>query len=279
MREVTDKMRLAAKKYITNQWRIKYGFLEPFDIDEEKIQETSGGIYLKCICHFPDCPTMKDPNHPYASVRGSKLNGRTQISCGACAKKARQLSEYKFEEMKVGDTIGCWHLDEELKNKELKQKMGWSGHSKYYKAHCIYCGIADYKSSDHLKVGDSSCVCRSGSANEKRLNSLLKRIFNNTDFFYTSEYAFDKQRIDFAIFNKNEEPLLFIEYDGEFHDKAEMHEGELELNKQRDETKNLRVEQLNIPLIRINYKEQNHITEPWLRHHIEEIIGQIKENK
>ena len=51
MREVTDKMRLAAKKYITTQWREKYGFLEPFDIDEEKIQETSGGIYLKCICH------------------------------------------------------------------------------------------------------------------------------------------------------------------------------------------------------------------------------------
>ena len=56
-----------------------------------------------------------------------------------------------------------------------------------------------------------------------------------------------------------------------------MHEGELELNKQRDETKNLRAEQLNIPLIRINYKEQNHITEPWLRHHIEEFIGSIKE--
>ena len=41
MREVTDKMRLAAKKYITNQWRVKYGFLEPFDIDEEKINSNN----------------------------------------------------------------------------------------------------------------------------------------------------------------------------------------------------------------------------------------------
>ena len=50
-------------------------------------------------CHFPDCPTMKDPIHPWASVRGSKLNGRTQISCGACSKKARQLEEFKFKEI------------------------------------------------------------------------------------------------------------------------------------------------------------------------------------
>lgn len=274
MREITDKMRIAAKKYITPRWREKYGFLEPYDIDEEKIEETTCGIYLKCRCHFPDCPTMKDLTHPWASVRGSKLNGRTQISCGACAKKARQLEEFKFKEMKIGDTIGCWHLDEELKNKDLKQKMGWTGHSKYYKAHCIYCGITDYKSSDHLKVGDDSCVCRSGSANEKRLNNLLKRIFgDNENFFYISEYGFDNQRIDFAIFNKKEEPLLFIEYDGEFHDSAEMHKGELELNKERDKRKDSKAEQLNIPIIRINYKEQNHINEPWLREHMKEFLG------
>ena len=97
MREVTDKMRIAAKKYFTPRWREKYGFLEPYDIDEDKIQETTCGIYLKCRCHFPDCPTMKDPIHPWASVRGSKLNGRTQISCGACSKKARQLEEFKFK--------------------------------------------------------------------------------------------------------------------------------------------------------------------------------------
>lgn len=276
MREVTDKMRIAAKKYFTPRWREKYGFLEPYDIDEDKIQETACGIYLKCKCHFPDCPTMKDPTHPWATVRGSKLNGRTQISCGACAKKARQLEEFKFQEMKPGDVIGCWQLDEEVKNKELKTKMGWSGHSKYYKAHCIYCGISDYKSSDHLKVGDDNCVCRAGSFNEKRLNKLLGRIFeNNEDFFYTSEYGFDNQRIDFAIFNKNEEPLLFIEYDGEFHDTAEMHEGELELNKERDKRKDSRAEKLGIPVIRITYKEQNKVTEPWLRKQIEEVIGKI----
>lgn len=276
MREVTDKMRIAAKQYITPRWHERYGFLEPYDIDEDKIQETTCGIYLKCKCHFPDCPTMKDPNHPWASVRGSKLNGRTQISCGACAKRARQVDQYKFKEMKVGDIRGCWQLDEEVKNKELKKNMGWSGHSKYFKAHCIYCGITDYKSIDHLKVGDDSCVCRAGSFNEKRLNKLLSRIFSDTDeFFYTSEFGFDNQRIDFAIFNKNEQPLLFIEYDGEFHDNAEMHEGELELNKERDERKNTLAEKLNIPLIRISYKEQNRISEIWLRKQIENVIGKI----
>jgi len=181
MREITDKMITAANKYITDKWQEKYGFLEPYELDEEKIQETVGGIYLKCICHFPNCPTMKgliDPEHPYARVRASKLNGRTQISCGACAKKARQLDNFKFQEMKVGDIVGCWHLDEEVENKSFKQRMGWSGNSKYYKAHCIYCGLVDYKNSDHLKVGDSNCICRSGSTNEKRINRLLKLIIH-----------------------------------------------------------------------------------------------------
>jgi len=279
MREITNKMRIAAKKYITPRWREKYGFLEPYDIDEEKIQETSSGVYLKCICHFPDCPTMAgkvDPDRPWASVRGSKLNGRTQISCGACAKKARQLDEFKFKEMKVGDTIGCWHLDEEFKNKDLKDKMGWTNHSKYFKAHCIYCGITDYKNADHLKVGDDSCVCKSGSANEKRLNRLLKRLFENNDnYFYMSEYALKEQRVDFTILNKNEEPVLFIEYDGEFHDKDEMTKGALAQSKELDKRKNLRAEELGIPIIRINYKEQMHITEPWLKEHIEEYLGNI----
>ncbi len=279
MREITERARQTARSYITPRWREKYGFLEPFDIDEEKMQETASGTYLKCICHFPDCPTMKDPLHPYASVRASKLNGRTQISCGACAKKARQLEEFKFKEMKVGDTIGCWHLDEEFKNKELKNKMGWTNHSKYYKAHCIYCGITDYKNADHLKVGDDSCVCRSGSANEKRLNKLLKRLLeNNENYFYMSEYGLDNQRVDFTILIKNEEPVLFIEYDGEFHDKAERNKGELEVNKERDKRKDSRAEELNIPIIRITYKEQNHITEPWLKEHIEELLGNIWNN-
>lgn len=276
MREITEKARRIARSYITPRWREKYGFLEPFDIDEEKMQETVSGTYLKCICHFPDCPTMQDPVHPYASIRASKLNGRTQISCGACAKKARQLEEFKFKEMNVGDTIGCWHLDEEFKNKDLKQKMGWTNHSKYYKAHCIYCGITDYKSVDHLKVGDDSCVCRTGSVNEKRLNRLLKKLLeNNKNYFYMSEYGLNNQRVDFTILNKDEEPVLFIEYDGEFHNEAEMYKGELAINKDRDQRKDQQAKELNIPVIRINYKEQNHITEPWLKEHITKYLGAI----
>lgn len=279
MREITERARQIARSYITTRWREKYGFLEPFDIDEEKMQETASGTYLKCICHFPNCPTMRNEEHPYCSVRASKLNGRTQISCGGCAKKARQLDEFKFPEIKVGDTIGCWHLDEEFKNKDLKNKMNWTNHSKYYKAHCIYCGVTDYKNVDHLKVGDDSCVCRSGSSNEKRLNNLLKKLLeNNKKYFYMSEYGLGNQRVDFTILNKNEEPALFIEYDGEFHDQNERNKGELTISKERDERKNSRAEELGIPIIRINHKEQMHITEPWLKEHIEEYLSNIWEN-
>ena len=273
MREVTEKMRMTARKYITRDWKNKYGFLEPFEIDEEKIEETTNGIYLKCRCHFPGCPTMQNPDHPYVSVRTNKLNGKTQVSCGACAKKARQLDEYKFEEIKVGSTIGCWHIDEELNDKELKQRMGWTGHSKYFKAHCIYCGLTDYKCADHLKVGAASCVCKSGSSNEKRINSLLKRILEgNEKYTYMAEYGLDKLRVDFAILDKSETPVLFIEYDGEFHDQSEMHKGELQGFKERDALKNSRAEELGVPLIRITYKEQNLITESWLKEQINKYL-------
>jgi very-short-patch-repair endonuclease len=90
-----------------------------------------------------------------------------------------------------------------------------------------------------------------------------------------SEYGLNNQRVDFTILNKNEEPVLFIEYDGEFHDKAERNKGELTVNKERDERKDSRAEELGIPIIRINYKEEAHITEPWLRKHIEEFLGDI----
>ena len=52
-----------------------------------------------------------------------------------------------------------------------------------------------------------------------------------------------------------------------------MHKGELELNKERDKRKDSKAEQLNIPIIRINYKEQNNINEPWLREHMKEFLG------
>ena len=90
-----------------------------------------------------------------------------------------------------------------------------------------------------------------------------------------SEYSLDNQRVDFAILNKENKPIFFIEYDGEFHDKSEMAKGDLQVMQERDTRKNIRAEELNIPLLRINYKEQNKITESWLREQIKNNIGEI----
>ena len=90
-----------------------------------------------------------------------------------------------------------------------------------------------------------------------------------------AEYGVKNQRADFAILNKEEKPVLFIEYDGEFHDNAEMEKGDLKTAKERDERKDRTAEELNVPIIRISYKEQGKITEPWLREQIEERIGKI----
>lgn len=278
MREITDSMREIAKKFIVSDWRQRYGLLEPFEIDEEKTAQMAGGVYLKCKCHYPDCPTMKDPNHPWASIRTSKLNGQTQVTCGKCGVKVRsdpRFSELNYQKMKAGDIIGCWELLEEVHDNELKTKMGWSGHSKYYKARCIHCGMIDYKNSDHLKVGDSSCTCQSGSRNEKKIATILTNwlVLFPGRFEFETEYPLGNQRIDCAIKNPiTHEPLFFIEYDGEFHDVAEMRPGGLQQTQERDMRKNNAIADLGIPFLRIHHSEQNLINNLWLAQKLLEVL-------
>ena len=279
MRQITDDMRKTAQKYITPDWWNRYAWLEPYDIDEEKIQNTASGVYVKCICHYPDCPTMKNKEHPWASIRTSKLNRRTQISCGACAKKARNdidHPELMYKKMKVGDIIGCWELLEEVSDNELKTKMEWTGHSKYYKARCIYCGAIDYKNSDHLKVGDNSCNCQTGSLNERKISKILTSLKTKYSFNFENEYGLSNLRVDFAIKDKNtNNPICFIEYDGEFHDVAEICENGLKITKERDERKNKIVTNMNIPLIRIHHSEQALITEEWIEEKIKKYLVKL----
>ena len=82
---------------------------------------------------------------------------------------------------------------------------------------------------------------------------------------------YNKLPFDFYLPQYN----ICIEYDGEFHSTAERNKGELKVVKERDERKDSRADDLGIPIIRISYREQNHITEPWLREHIEEYLGKI----
>jgi len=54
-----------------------------------------------------------------------------------------------------------------------------------------------------------------------------------------------------------------------------MAKGDLQISQERDTRKNLKAKELNIPILRITYKEQNKITESWLRQQIIENVGDI----
>lgn len=254
-------------KLITeNNWQDN-GFLEPYEIDWEYMDVRGPELCVKCICHYPGCQTKT------YTVRADKLKGKT-ISCLACSKKARNdpnFPQFMKKKIEVGKTYNCWYIDAFIPN-YLKKELGLSSNSKYSYAHCIYCGATKIKNNDHLKDGDDSCTCQTGSENERKIAHILSSFKIN----FEPEFPLQEQRIDFAIKNKNNQPLLFIEYDGEFHDIA----GDIEhiqLNQKRDKNKNNKIIKMNIPLLRIHHSQQNLITEEWLQRQIEKEIGPLSQ--
>ena len=74
---------------------------------------------------------------------------------------------------------------------------------------------------------------------------------------------------DFAILNKDGEPILILEYDGEQHFKSVDYFGgkeELRDTQYRDSLKDKYCKENNIPFIRFNYKQsENDITDLLLK--------------
>lgn len=126
------------------------------------------------------------------------------------------------------------------------------------------CGNIKSITSTNLRSGvTSSCGCINYSIGEKNIIDILEA----NHIRYIKEYCNSElklKRFDFAILDKNENIVRFIEYDGEQHYKANRGTWDktdtLEQRQQRDKEKNEYALSHNIPLVRVPYWMRDKIT-------------------
>lgn len=137
------------------------------------------------------------------------------------------------------------------------------------------CGNLTTVLAKDLKSGHTqSCGCRHKSFGELEIEKILQEYQIN----FIEQYRFVdfKNRIyDFAIFDKQNNLVQLLEFDGQQHFcEVSGWSGSLEERKKRDKEKDEYARQHNIPLIRICYLEKDKINiEKILKSEVREIYG------
>lgn len=258
-------------------------------IAENPIRSKDGKVQWECQCKCGNIIT----------VPGKLLRNGNTKSCG-CLAKYREIGK-KYNQLTVlsyshtnerGELIwnckcDCGNLTT-AKTRDLK-----SGHKKscgclyspsligqkfgkltviekaysdnkyiYWKCQCE-CGQTAIVSGTNLKTGNtSSCGCINYSIGERNIQKWL----DDNHIVYKKEWVIPKSycRFDFALFDKNNNLVMFIEFDGEQHYndlKGVWGQADSLINiKKRDEWKNNYAKSINIPLVRIPYWERDNIT-------------------
>lgn len=213
-----------------------------------------GNVVWHCQC--------KCGNYTDATV--ASLKNGTVRSCGClqkinAAKRAYHLENQIFNEVLVLERDYEYPIINHIKDE----------HS-YWKCKCLRCGnIFTAVGRDLITGHTASCGCLrfQGSKGEDNIRKILDD--NNIKYIYNKEYFKDlilekgkPGRYDFIILNNNNQPQRIIEFDGLQHNKSNTLFGENEfLRLQRaDKIKNEYALSHNIPLVRIPYKERDHIT-------------------
>ena len=176
-------------------------------------------------------------------------NGNTQ-SCG-CLQKQR-TSETNFKSL-IGEKFGKLLVLERVENNKFNHTC--------YKCQCD-CGGITIVDSANLKNGNTNrCGCIK-SKGEMLINQWLqehninfKPQFSHPDIILSSgRHPF----FDFAIFDKDDNLLCFIEYNGKQHYQITggwNTQENFEITQNRDNQKREYCQKLNIPLYEIAYNE------------------------
>lgn len=133
--------------------------------------------------------------------------------------------------------------------------------SMVWKCQCD-CGNICYVTSNHLTQNNTkSCGClQNHSYGELKIQEIL----NENNISYKAEYKFDdlpNRRYDFAIFNKQQELIQLIEFDGEQHYiETPFFKTSLQEQQAIDNEKTQFAEQKHIKLVRIPYWKRNDLT-------------------
>ena len=125
------------------------------------------------------------------------------------------------------------------------------------------CGKITYVTRKNLTSGHTqSCGCLRSKGEIK-----IRQLLDDNQITYATEYTFKdlpQRRFDFAIFNKDNQLVELIEYDGEQHFtyNATWYQNEEEFKKgqQRDKEKNEYCLKNHIKLLRIPYTSYNEFT-------------------
>ena len=139
----------------------------------------------------------------------------------------------------------------------------------YWECECLLCGKRFSILNTNLTKDDRTPSC--GEHNISYAEEEIKSLLDKYQVSYIFQYRNDKMRFqetnrkmpfDFAILNKNNEVVFLLEYDGEQHFKEISiweERDNLTFRQQRDQEKEQKCQQLNIPLERISYKEKKHL--------------------
>ena len=132
---------------------------------------------------------------------------------------------------------------------------------------CLNCRHEWSTTPNNRAAGGNACPLCSSSQGEKEIYNLLKLHSIN----FIKEYSFpdckykSTLRFDFAIFDKNNNLVLLIEYDGEQHTNKKPNYYHkyipYENCQKRDAVKNQYCKENNIPLLRISYENADRIEE------------------
>lgn len=189
-------------------------------------------------------------------VYGYSLKSGATQSCGCLNKEI--VSAMTLKDL-TGQTFG--------KLTVLERDMTWQGKGNHARWICqCECGNIISAHGQSLRNGQVSCGC-ANSIGEYKIAQLL--IENNIPF--EKEYSFpdlkdiNLLRYDFAIFDKDNNVIRLVEFDGNQHKSDNIRY--TETAHQHDIMKNHYALQNNIPLIRIPYEMRDKMT-------LEDILGE-----
>ena len=202
------------------------------------------GTYWRCQC---ECGTIKE-------VASTSLRNGASKSCG-CQKtiKARTNNGKFIDE--TGNRYG------KLVVLGRDEQLSIEKHRAQWICQCD-CGNIITVSSKCLREDKTkSCGCLISIGEEN-----ISRILRDNNIIYKSQYQVNIDgiyyRYDFAIFNKENNLIRLIEFDGiqHYNDKQKHWGHDITKTKERDNIKNNYALQNNIPLARIPYTERDNIT-------------------
>ena len=226
--------------------KTKIGMLQPLYIDDTKPRGKGHNIYWICQC---DCGKLISVNS--SNLRSGERQGR-KMSCG-CYTPLKDLTGNKYGKLTV-----IQHDDNYIANKDNNWQHKWI-------CQCDCGNIISVFGTNLVRLHTTSCGCGNRSIGEQHIEQLLQQYGIN----YAKEYSFSdlinikKLRFDFAIFDKNNQLLELIEFDGRQHNNDYIPWSSNETLKERQDRDNLKNEYCqkhNIKLIRIPYEKRDSIT-------------------